>query len=46
MDIAPILLIADQPSRGLDVGAGEYMAKRLLAAGNSGTGILLILKIG
>ena len=40
--LTPILLIADQPSRGLDVGAAEYMAKRLLAARNSGTGILLI----
>ncbi len=42
MDLAPILLIADQPSRGLDIAAAQFMGQRLLEARNNDTGILLI----
>ncbi len=38
----PKLLIANQPTRGLDVGAIEYVHHRLLDLRKSGTGILLI----
>ncbi|MEO6125628.1 MAG: ABC transporter ATP-binding protein [Ilumatobacteraceae bacterium] len=38
----PIVLIAAQPTRGLDVGAIEYMSERLRAAAASGVGVLLI----
>jgi len=39
---APRLLIAAQPTRGLDVGATEYIHQQLMAARAGGTGILLI----
>ena len=38
----PKVLIAAQPTRGLDVGAIEYMSARLRAAADDGVGILLI----
>jgi simple sugar transport system ATP-binding protein len=38
----PIVLVAAQPTRGLDVGAIEYMTERLRAAAADGVGILLI----
>jgi simple sugar transport system ATP-binding protein len=38
----PKLLIAAQPTRGLDVGATEYIHQQLMAAREQGTGILLI----
>ncbi len=38
----PKVLVAAQPTRGLDVGAIEYMAERLRAAASSGVGVLLI----
>ncbi|MDR2656451.1 MAG: ABC transporter ATP-binding protein [Oscillospiraceae bacterium] len=38
----PNILIAVQPTRGLDVGAIEYIHKRLLAARDEGKAILLI----
>ncbi len=38
----PKVLIAAQPTRGLDVGAIEYMSARLRAAAEAGVGILLI----
>lgn len=38
----PKLLIAMQPTRGMDVGAAEYVHKRLLAERDRGVGILLI----
>ena len=38
----PVVLIAAQPTRGLDVGAIEYMTGRLHAAAEGGVGILLI----
>lgn len=38
----PELLIAVQPTRGLDVGAIEYIHRQLIAQRDSGKGILLI----
>ncbi len=42
VDRNPDLLIAVQPTRGLDVGAIEYIHKRLIAERDSGKGILLV----
>jgi len=38
----PKLLIAEQPTRGLDIGATEYVRKKILEQRNRGCGILLI----
>jgi simple sugar transport system ATP-binding protein len=38
----PIVLIAAQPTRGLDVGAIEYVHRRLVAERDSGHAILLV----
>jgi simple sugar transport system ATP-binding protein len=38
----PDVLIAAQPTRGVDIGATEYIHQRLLAQREQGTGILLI----
>lgn len=38
----PDLLIAVQPTRGLDIGAIEYVHKRLVEARNAGKAILLV----
>lgn len=38
----PKVLIASQPTRGLDVGATEYVRKRLLEERDSGTAIVLL----
>jgi len=38
----PTVLVAAQPTRGLDVGAIEYMADRLRLVAEQGVGILLI----
>jgi len=38
----PVVLIAVQPSRGLDVGAIEFICGRLQAAAKRGVGILLV----
>jgi general nucleoside transport system ATP-binding protein len=38
----PRLLIAHQPTRGLDVGAIEFVHRRLLAERDAGRGILLV----
>jgi simple sugar transport system ATP-binding protein len=38
----PRLLVAAQPTRGLDVGAIEYMSAELRAAAGGGVGVLLI----
>ncbi|HVN15574.1 MAG TPA: ABC transporter ATP-binding protein [Anaerolineales bacterium] len=38
----PEVLIAAQPTRGVDIGATEYIHKRLLAQREAGTAILLI----
>jgi simple sugar transport system ATP-binding protein len=38
----PALLIAAQPTRGLDVGAIEFVHRRLVTERDSGRGILLV----
>ncbi len=38
----PTVLVAAQPTRGLDVGAIEYMTERLRAAAQAGVAVLLI----
>ncbi len=38
----PRLLIGAQPTRGLDIGATEYIRKRLMDARNNGAAVLLI----
>lgn len=38
----PLLLVAAQPTRGLDVGAIEFVHGKLLEAASSGRGVLLI----
>lgn len=39
---APLVLVACQPTRGLDVGAAEYVTTRLRQAAADGVGVLLI----
>jgi simple sugar transport system ATP-binding protein len=36
------VLVAAQPTRGLDVGAVEFMGRRLRAAADAGVGVLLV----
>jgi simple sugar transport system ATP-binding protein len=38
----PVLLIAAQPTRGLDVGAAEFVHERLVQKRDDGTAILLV----
>ena len=38
----PKVLVAAQPTRGLDVGAIEYMSEQLRESARSGVGVLLI----
>jgi simple sugar transport system ATP-binding protein len=40
--LEPRVLVAAQPTRGLDVGAIEYMGDRLRQAARDGVGVLLI----
>ena len=42
MDKGPKLLIAVQPTRGVDIGATEFIHKQILKAKESGTAVLLI----
>ena len=42
IDQTPKLLIAVQPTRGLDAGAVSYVHERLVAACGQGTGVLLV----
>ena len=42
IDKAPELLVAVQPTRGLDVGAIEYIHKQLVAQRDSGKAVLLV----
>ena len=42
MDKNPNLLVAVQPTRGLDVGAIEYIHKQLIAARDNGKGVFLV----
>lgn len=41
-DLNPSLMIASQPTRGLDVGAIEYIHKRLIELRDEGAAILLV----
>ena len=38
----PELIIADQPTRGIDVGATEFIRKKLVELSRSGIGVLLV----
>lgn len=42
IDLNPELLIAVQPTRGLDVGSIEYIHKRLVEQRDNGKGVLLV----
>lgn len=42
MDKSPALLVAVQPTRGLDVGAIEYIHKQLVAERDAGRAVLLV----
>ena len=42
IDLNPNLLIAVQPTRGLDVGAIEYIHKQIINQRDSGKGVLLV----
>jgi simple sugar transport system ATP-binding protein len=42
LDRNPNIVIAVQPTRGLDIGATEYIHKQLLAQRDSGKGVLLV----
>ncbi|MCL1835075.1 MAG: ABC transporter ATP-binding protein [Oscillospiraceae bacterium] len=42
IDRSPKLLVAVQPTRGLDVGAIEYIHKQLVAQRTGGAGVLLV----
>lgn len=42
MSQQPVLVLANQPTRGLDVGAVAYVHEQLLAARKRGAGVLLI----
>jgi simple sugar transport system ATP-binding protein len=42
IDLSPELLIVAQPTRGLDVGAIEYIHKRIIAERDKGRAVLLV----
>ncbi len=42
MSFNPVVIIAANPSRGLDVGATEYVYRRLLESRERGTAVLLV----
>ncbi|MDR2793589.1 MAG: ABC transporter ATP-binding protein [Treponema sp.] len=42
IDLSPQLLIVSQPTRGLDVGAIEYIHKRIVAERDKGRAVLLV----
>ncbi len=42
LSVGPRVLVAHQPTRGLDVGAIEYIGERLRAAAADGIGVLLL----
>ena len=42
LDMHPKLLVAVQPTRGLDVGAIEYIHNQIVAARSNGAGVLLV----
>ena len=42
LSAAPRVMVAHQPTRGLDVGAIEYVTERIRRAARQGIGILLL----
>lgn len=42
LSVGPKVLVAHQPTRGLDVGAIEYIGEQLRGAADSGIGVLLL----
>ena len=38
----PKVLIANQPTRGLDIGASEYVRRKLIEARNKGASVLVV----
>jgi simple sugar transport system ATP-binding protein len=42
IDLSPDLLIVSQPTRGLDVGAIEYIHRRIIAERDEGRAVLLV----
>ena len=38
----PQVIIADQPTRGVDVGATEFIRKRLVESRDAGNGVILV----
>ena len=38
----PRMVVANQPTRGLDIGASEYVRQKLLDARNAGCAVLLV----
>jgi general nucleoside transport system ATP-binding protein len=42
LEQSPRIILANQPTRGLDVGAIAYVHARLIAARDAGTAVLLI----
>jgi len=42
LESKPVILIANQPTRGLDIGATEYVRQKILDAKGDGAGVLLI----
>jgi simple sugar transport system ATP-binding protein len=42
LDLSPNVLIAVQPTRGLDVGAIEYIHRQIIAARDAGRAVLLV----
>ncbi|MPM38401.1 Vitamin B12 import ATP-binding protein BtuD [bioreactor metagenome] len=42
MSSGPKLLVADQPTRGIDVGAAEFIHHRIVQMRDAGTAVLLV----
>ncbi len=42
LELGPVIILANQPVRGLDVGAIAYVQSRLIAARDAGAAVLLI----
>ena len=42
LDDHPEMFIANQPTRGLDIGASEYVRQKILDARNDGAAVLLV----
>jgi simple sugar transport system ATP-binding protein len=42
LDGGPLVILANQPTRGLDIGAVAYVHQRLIAARDRGAAVLLI----